>query len=234
MRQADRYTGDEKLARWKRYFEEVLNVQNTLEEGAMARLEDHLHIDTPNVTREEVERAVKKLQNGKAAGDDRIVVELVESGGEAVIDWLVELIQGVWKTRQVLQEWRNATFVPLHKKKDQKEYKNYRGISLLSIPGKVLTLALLERMQIVIEPQLSEAQCGFRKGQGTVDQLWLTRQVMEKAVEYRTPVQLCFIDLTKALELVDCAAMVVILRSYGVPPQLVKIIEDLLQEAGAM
>ena len=37
-----------------------LNVRNTLEEGAMARLEDHLHIDTPEVTREEAERAVKK------------------------------------------------------------------------------------------------------------------------------------------------------------------------------
>ena len=49
-------------------FEEVLNVQNTLEEGAKAELEDHLHIDTPEVTREEVERAVKKLQNGVRQG----------------------------------------------------------------------------------------------------------------------------------------------------------------------
>ena len=100
-----------------------------------------------------------------------------------MIDWLVELIQEVWKTRQVLQEWKNATLVPLHEKKDQKECKNYRGISLLSISGKVITLVLLERMRIVIEPQLSETQRGFRKGRGTVGQIWVTRQVMEKAVE---------------------------------------------------
>ena len=93
----------------------------------MANLENHLHIDTPEVTREEVERAVKKLQNGKAAGDDKIVAELVKSGEEAIIDWQVELIQEVWKTRQVLQEWKNATLVPLH-------------ISLLGIQGKVLTI----------------------------------------------------------------------------------------------
>ena len=110
-------------------------MRNTLEEGAMARLEDHSHIDTPEVTREEVERAVKKLQNGKAACDDRIVAELVKSGGEAMIDWLVELFQEVWKTRRVSQEWKNATLVPLHKKKDWKECKNYRRMSLLSIPG---------------------------------------------------------------------------------------------------
>ena len=84
-------------------FEEVLNVQNTVE-GKMAGLEDYLHIDTPEVTREEVERAVKKLQNGKAAGDDRIVAELVKSGGQTMMDWLVELIEEVWQTRRVPQE----------------------------------------------------------------------------------------------------------------------------------
>ena len=35
-------------------------MRNALEVGALARLEDHSHIDTPEVTREEVERAVNK------------------------------------------------------------------------------------------------------------------------------------------------------------------------------
>ena len=51
-----------------------------------------------------VERAVKKLQNIRAAGDDRIVAKHVKNGGEAIIDWMMELIQEVWKTRQVPQE----------------------------------------------------------------------------------------------------------------------------------
>ena len=58
----------------------------------VAGLEDHSHIDTPKVTREEVERAAKKLQNGKPGGDDRIVAELMKSGGETMMGWLVELI----------------------------------------------------------------------------------------------------------------------------------------------
>ena len=44
-------------------------------------------------------------------------------------------------------------------------------VSLLSVPGKVLALVLLERMQVIVEPQLLEAQCGFRKGLSTVDQI---------------------------------------------------------------
>ena len=34
----------------------------------------------------------------------RIVVELLKNGGETVIEWLTELMQEVWRTRQVPQE----------------------------------------------------------------------------------------------------------------------------------
>ena len=101
---------------------------------------------------------------------------------------------------------------------------------MLSVPGKVLALILLERLQAIIDPQLMEAQCGFRKGRGTVDQIWVMRQVVEKATEYRTPVFLCFVDLTKAYDSVNRQAMVAILREYGVPHQLVEIIEELHSE----
>ena len=44
--------------------------------------------------------------------------------------------------------------VPLIKKKDRKICDNYRGISLLSVLGKVLALVLLQRLQTIIGPKL--------------------------------------------------------------------------------
>ena len=67
----------------------------------------------------------------------------------------------------------------------------------------------------------------FRKGWGTVDQIWLTRQVVERAREYHTPVYLCFIDLVKVYDAVDRAALLAVLRSYGVPNQLVNLVGEL-------
>ena len=134
------------------------------------------------MTREEVEKAVGKLRNGKSAGDDRIVVELLKNGGEAVIDWLWELLQTVWRT----SEWKSSMLVPLHKTNDRKVCNNYRGISLLNVPGKVLALILLERLQAIVEPQLMDTQCGFRKGRSTGNQIWVTHQVVEKVREYLT------------------------------------------------
>ena len=77
---------EEKLERWKQHFEKVLNVQNEVEANVLEDLEDHSETDTSQLTREEVEQAVKKLQNGKAAGEDEIVAEMLKSGGEVMID----------------------------------------------------------------------------------------------------------------------------------------------------
>ena len=55
--------------------------------------------DTPQVTIEEVEQAMKKLQNGKATGEGEIVEELLKNGGEVMIDWLLEILQEVWRTK---------------------------------------------------------------------------------------------------------------------------------------
>ena len=167
-----------------------------------------------------------QLRNGEAA-EDRIQAELLKSGGSAVIDWLTELLEEVWSTRQIPQEWKDATLVPLHKKKDKKICDNYRGVALLSVPGKVLALILLERLQTIIEPQLLEAQCSFRKGCSTVDQMWVVWQVVERAKEYHTPVCMSFDDLTKAYNSVNRQALIAILKEYGVPQGLADLIQEL-------
>ena len=109
------------------------------------------------------------------------------------------------------------TIVPLHKTNDRKVCNNYLGISLLNIPGKVLALILFERLQAIIETQLMDTQCGFRKGRSTANQIKVTRQVVGKVREYQTLVYLCFVDLSKAYDSVNRTALLVILKLHGVP-----------------
>ena len=88
-------------------------------------------------------KAVKRLKNGKAGGDDGIVAELLKYGWEVVINWLFQVLTEVWREKRVPEEWKKSILVPLHKKKDRKNCDNYRGISLLSVPGKVFCLVVL-------------------------------------------------------------------------------------------
>ena len=75
----------------------MLNVQGTVPEEVTAGVENLTATDAAEVTREEVECAVNKLKNGKAVGSDEIAGVMVKNRGQAVIDWLWELLREVWK-----------------------------------------------------------------------------------------------------------------------------------------
>jgi len=76
--------------------------------------------------------------------------------------------------------------------------------------------------------QLHEAQCGFRPGRGTVDAIFVMRQLMSmcKAAQ-GAPLFSAFIDLTKAYDSVNRQALWRVLHEYGVPAKLVALLEDL-------
>ena len=188
---------------------------------------DSSDVPCAEVQRAEVAAALQKLNLGKAAGSDGISAELLKGDGSIVVDWLLELIEEVWRTGVVPQDWKDAELVPLYKKGDRMKCDNYRGISLLSVPGKVLSLILLECLKKIIEPQLLEAQCGFREGRGTMDQIWAFRQLVEKSLEHRSELCLCFIDLSKAYDSVNREALMAVLRKYGVPTHTVSLVEQM-------
>ena len=71
----------------------------------------------------------------------------------------------------------------LHKKGNKLLRENYRAIALLSIPGKIFLHILLSRMQEKVNARLRETQYGFRPGRGTVDAIFIVKQLIEKANE---------------------------------------------------
>ena len=74
--------------------------------------------------------------------------------------------------------------MPLYKEKGCKsECKNYRGVSLLSITGKVYGRILIDRIRSLTEGMIGEEQCGFRSGRVCVDQVFVMKQMSEKFVD---------------------------------------------------
>ena len=63
-------------------------------------------------------------------------------------------------------------------------YTNYRGISLLSLPGKVYAKCLERKCREIVESKLEDGQCGFRPGRSTTDQILTLKQIFEKSWEY--------------------------------------------------
>ena len=77
--------------------------------------------------------------------------------------------------------------------------KNYRGISLLSIPGEVFVKTLDARICQVTEGQVMEEQAGFRVGRGYRDQIFVMRQLAKKTIEKDSKMYAAFIDLERLM-----------------------------------
>ena len=78
-------------------------------------------------------------------------------------------------------DWLDACIVPLYKWKcDKCECSNSRGISFLSVVGKLYGRVLIKRIRDGTECAVGEEQCGFRQGRGCMDQVLAARQFCEK------------------------------------------------------
>ena len=117
---------------------------------------------------------------------------------------------------------------PLVKRKgDKSSCDNYRGISLLSVAGKILCKVILNRLNThLLDETLPESQCGFRKNRGTVDMIFCARQIQEKCIEQNKDLYILFVDLTKAFDTVPRSGLWNILPRIGIPPKMVKIIRS--------
>ena len=107
--------------------------------------------------------------------------------------------------------------MPLHKGKgDVRECGSYRGISLLSVVGKVYGRVLIERVIECTDGEIGGEQCGFRRGMGCSDQVFAVRQICEKMLGKHQEVFWAFMDLEKAYDRIDREALWQVLRVYGV------------------
>ena len=89
---------------------------------------------------------------------------------------------------------------------------------------------LERRTRPKVEPQLSRAQCGFRKGRGCTDAIFALRQMCEKTLEYNMEQNIIFVDPEKAFDRVDRNLLGTILKDYGVQGQLLDNIRALYEK----
>ena len=162
------------LSRWTEYCSKLYNYEscgdNTVLDCSQSPKED-----LQPILREEVEIAVASLKKGKSAGVDNIPAELVQAGGETMIDVLTEICNRIWRT-----PWTQSLIITLPKKGYLQLCQNYRTISLISHSSKVMLKVILNRLKPQAEEIIAEEQAGFRAGRSTTEQIFNLRILCEK------------------------------------------------------
>ena len=143
--------GRESLEVWRKSFEELgkenledekfdkkflkkimTEVERETKEINELKLKDS-ELDDP-LTEDEVSYCVRELQLGKTGG------------GEEMSRSIYQLCVKVWEREEIPELWSKGIIFPIFKDGERKDTQNYRGITLLSIVGKVYTFVLNKRL----------------------------------------------------------------------------------------
>ena len=158
---------------------------------------------------------------------------MVKAGRYIVVQWLKDVFDIACKGEKIPHEWREAIIVPIYYKKGSRdECGNYRGISLLSVVGKIYARVVCDSLRVLIDAVLMDEQGGFRARRGCVNQIFAVRQVIEKVIEKDKVVYAAFVDLEKAYDSVSRSKLWVALKD-GVQGQLLAAVQSFYEEGWA-
>ena len=119
------------------------------------------------------------------------------------------------RERVIPREWELSTLIPIFKDKgDPMEYGSYRAVKLLEHGMKVLEGVLEKRLRQKVK--IDDMQFGFVPGKGTVDAIFMMRQLQVKFLEKRKDLFFAFVDLEKAFDRVPRKVVRWVLRQLGV------------------
>ena len=180
---------------------------------------------------QEVKIATRALNNNKAAGLDEISAEMLKQGGDTVAEELTHLFNIMWREEDVPQDWRQGVIIKLPKNGSLSDCNNWRGMTLLSVQGKVFCRVLLNRLRPEVDKKLREEQAGFREGRSCNEQIFTLRNIIEQSLEFNRELLINYIDFKKAFDSIHRDSLCKIATLYGIPDKYVNIFKALYRDS---
>ena len=117
----------------------------------------------------------------------------------------------------------------LSKKGNLQLCQNYRTISFISHPSKVMLKAILNRLQPQAEEMIAKEQAGFRARR--TEHIFSLRILCEKYLQHQQNLYHVFIDFKKTFYRVWREALRATIRKYNINANIIRVIERLYDNA---
>ena len=172
----------------------------------------------------------KKLNPRKAIGPDNIAAKDLHLAGESIIHGLFYIFKKSLDCGKYPNQWKTSCLKPIFKAGAIMDRSNFRPISLLSIPGKLLEnipcMAIdnhLTKFQIS-----SDQQWGFKEGRSSETLLLHLTETWKEELDKGNMVGIIFLDFRKAFDTVNLAILKEKLKAVGICGNLYSLVEDYL------
>ena len=175
-------------------------------------------IDRVTTNIEEVVRLVKDINTMKSSGLGSISSRICKDAFMVLSEQLVHMFNSSLNSAMVPTHWKTAKVVPLFKGGNREDVSNYRPVSLLPLPGKLLERIVHDRITKFWEDNdfLLSDQGGFRKGHSTLSTVADLSDDIFNQVNGGNITMAVFVDLRKAFDTVDLGILLKKLSKAGI------------------
>ena len=216
------YDNLEKANRLNTYFANV--GESIISQRNMPRKEDHMYRVTPTISnitysKDMLIKSLKKaIKPDKAYGPDNITSTELVTIGPTVADGLHYVAKKSFEISKFPNQWKNAKVKCIHKKGNTLDCGNYRPISLLSLPSKVLEDIVCSQIETHLTEQnlITDHQWGFRKGRSPEYHLLNLTETWRKSLDTGLIIGVIFLDFSKAFDSVCHNTLKMKLQSSGI------------------
>ena len=191
-------------------------------------------LSDPNQGKKPYWSIFNRLINKKSAVNIPPLLEnaMIKICDECLVEPLSVIFKECLETGVYPSRWKRANIIPVHKKGNRQNKKNYRPISLLPIFGKIFEKVIFDEIyQYLCNNQmLTPHQSGFRPGDSTINQLLLIRQKIYAAFDEvpSKETRAVFLDLSKAFDRVWHDGLIYKLEMYGISGMLLALLRSFL------
>ena len=223
------FSDDDKMKAWAEHYSRLLNVEFDWPSDLLPAVAP-LVCPPPRVTTEMILDALGKMKQGKAAGPSGITAEMLKATGPDGVEMLRHLGQHIFNGDAIPSDWEESTILNLYKGKgDALDRGNYRGLKLTEQPMKCLERVLYSAISSMVD--IDGMQFGFMPGRGTIDAIFIVRQLQEKYHAAKKPLYFAFVDLEKAFDRVPRKVLWWAMRSLGVEEWAVRAVQSMYANA---
>lgn len=173
-----------------------------------------------SLTAKEISHTIRNMTRGKSPGHDSLSIEHLQMAGVHLPRVLSLLFTFCIRHAYLPQDMMKTVVVPIVKNKrgNVSDKSNYRPISLATIIAKVLDGLLCSQLDSHLH--LHDAQFGFRLGVSTEAAILGLKHTVKYYTDRRTPVYACFLDLSKAFDMVSYDILWQKLSESNLPQEL--------------
>ena len=191
---------------------------------------EELSLEDIDITPEQVKQKLKELRATSSPGPDGLHPKILKELASALSVPLCKLFQKSMETGILPMDWKIAEVVPIFKKGSRSQPANYRPVSLTAITSKVMESVIRDGItaHLVETEQLNHAQHGFVHKRSCTTQLLISLDSWTRALEEGLPVDVAYLDFSKAFDSVPHRRLIQKLEDMGIRGKVLRWIQSFL------